>query len=182
MLYICFSKPTMPKPKNLGPCVISDCNNPAPYRKLQTGTIEKIRSKDLENKYYFLEEGNQLCFKHYMKIVEPDRHDKDKQNRLKRKSGESLDADYLRNLQKKSNESSSNQLINTTNNQVDWSKIKIDVIGNNITMSKDDFLSIIEHINKVELQLDNNLYYVEDNEGDFDAINNEINDGNLKLV
>jgi len=77
----------MPKPKNLGPCVISDCNNSAPYRKLQTGTIEKIRSKDLENKYYFLEEGNQLCFKHYMKIVEPDRHDKDKQNRMKRKSG-----------------------------------------------------------------------------------------------
>jgi len=89
----------------------------------------------------------------------------------------------LRNLQKKSSESSSNQLINTTDNQVDWSKIKIDVIGNNVTMSKDDFLSIIEHINKVELRLDNNLYYVEDNEGaDFDAINNEINDGNLKLV
>jgi hypothetical protein len=177
----------MPKPKNLGPCIMSGCDNPAPYRKLQTKTIEKIRNKDLENKYYFLEEGDQLCNRHYMKIVEPDRHNKDKQNQMKRKSNESLDGDYLRMLRTKSNdsydESSSNQSINTINDQLDWSNIKIDVTGNDVTMSKDDFLSIVEHINKAELQLGNNLYYVEDNDDpNFDAINNEIDNGNLKLI
>ena len=179
----------MPKPKNHGPCIISGCDKPAPYRKLQIGTMDKIRKKDLENEYYFLEEGNQLCYSHYMKIVEPDRHDK-----MKKKSSESLDVDYSKNLQTKSNdshdESSSNQsnntssdnlLINIVDNQLDWSKIKINLTGSNITMSKEDFLSIVEHIDKIKL--DNNLYCVEDNEEPgFDAINNEIDDGNLFLI
>jgi hypothetical protein len=181
----------MPKPKNLGPCIIPGCDKPAPYRKLQIGTMDKIRKKDLKNEYYFLEEGNQLCCSHYMKIVEPDRHDKDK---MKRKSSESLDVDYSKNPRTKSNdsydESSSNQtddtsdnlLINIVDNQLDWSKIKINLTGSNITMSKENFLSIVEHINKIELQLDNNLYCEEDNEEpSFDAMNNEI-DGNYFLL
>jgi len=175
----------MPKPKNLGPCIISDCNNPAPYRKLQAKTMEKIRNKDLEKKYYFLKEGNQLCNRHYMKIVEPDRYDKQKENQMEERSNESLDAENIRIEHSNSYDesSSSNQLINTIDNRLDWSKIKIDLTKNNVTMSKDDFLSIVEHINKEEFQLDNNLYYVEDDEDpNFDVINNEIDDGNLKLI
>jgi hypothetical protein len=186
----------MPKPKNQGPCIISGCDKPAPYRKLQIGTMDKIRKKDLENKYYFLKEGDQLCYSHYMKIVEPDRHDKHKNDQMKRKSSESLDVDYSKNLQTESNDSynksSSNQSddtssdnlsINMVDNQLDWSKIKINLTGSNVTMSKEDFLSIVEHIDKIELQPDNNLYCVEDNEEPgFDAINNEIDDGNLFLI
>ena len=40
---------------------------------MTTFTIEKIRNKDLENKYDFIKEGDQLCSKHYPDIVEPDR-------------------------------------------------------------------------------------------------------------
>src|SRR5437588_3952774 len=89
-------KQQMPKQKNLGPCVISGCENAVKFNKMTNYTIEKIRNKDSERKYDFIKEGDQLCYMHYLEIVEPDRNDKDKKdnNKLKRRSGESLNIEY----------------------------------------------------------------------------------------
>ena len=46
----------MPKPKNLGPCVISGCENAVKFNKMTNYTIEKIRNKDSERKYDFIKE------------------------------------------------------------------------------------------------------------------------------
>jgi len=54
----------MPRAKNLGPCVITGCDGTDRFYKMTTFTIEKIRNKDLENKYDFIKEGDQLCSKY----------------------------------------------------------------------------------------------------------------------
>ncbi|CAJ0650097.1 13020_t:CDS:2 [Entrophospora sp. SA101] len=74
----------MPKAKNLGPCVIPECNyeNTCRFRKMTKLAIEKVKNKHPEGSYNFIEEGNELCHEHYMKIVESDIHEKYKNKSL----------------------------------------------------------------------------------------------------
>src|SRR5438094_7858530 len=73
----------MPKAKNVGPCVIPECNNKntSRFRRMTDLAIEKIKSKDPEGQYNFIEKDNELCHEHYMKIVESDLHEKYKNNK-----------------------------------------------------------------------------------------------------
>jgi len=162
----------MPRAKNLGPCVITGCDGTDRFYKMTTFTIEKIRNKDLENKYDFIKEGDQLCSKHYPDIVEPDRNTKYRQ---KKNSGES-------NLQRTDNshsESSSSQLINISTNESEWSSIKVNYTDENIIMSREDFSLLVKNMEQMKFQLDSQLYHVEENEDS--SFDNRIDNGNLSI-
>ena len=158
----------MPKPKNLGPCMLSSCENGAPFCKMTEYTIEKIRRKDLENKYNFIKKDDQLCYKHYLDIVEPDRNDKSR-----KKSTESLNIDYSRNLHTETKASSS-QVIN--NDEIDWSKIRVNFTEKNVTMSREDFSLLVDNIPQM-----NNLLYVDQENTTIDVID-EVEDSNVDTI
>jgi len=139
---------------------------------MTTFTIEKIRNKDLENKYDFIKEGDQLCSKHYPDIIEPDRNTK---YRRKKNSGET-------NLQRTDNshsESSSSQLINMSTNESEWSSIKVNYTNENIVMSREDFSLLVKNIEQMKFQLDSQLYHVEESEDS--SFDNRIDNGNLSI-
>src|SRR5207302_5720131 len=102
-----------------------------------------------------------------LNIVEPDRHEKYKKNANNQKFTED-------NL---ISESSDNAITNKQKNDLDWSKIKINTVENNIIVSKDDFKSIVNHINNLELLIDETSYYVENNDGDNVLDTDTIDDG-----
>jgi len=144
----------MPKPKNLGPCALPDCENTRKeFRKLTSYTIEKIQKKDFEQKYNFLKENDQLCYDHYLRIVEPDRN--------KRRKSDNCES-YA--------EASSSQQVNIEG--LDWSKIKVNFNERDVTMSKDDFSILVDNITQMKLKL---------NEVSSDKINREA-DGGSQLI
>lgn len=157
-----YFRTTMPRAKNTGPCVITGCEGTNRFYRMTAYTIEKIRNKDLENKYNFIKEGDQLCSKHYPDIVEPDRNTK---YREKKNSSET---DNLHSG------SSSSQLINMF---TDESNIKINYTNENVTMSRDDFSLLVKNIEQMKLQLDNQLYQVEEKEDP--SFDDEVDNGNL---
>src|SRR5437764_4180668 len=113
---------------------------------------------------------------HYLEIVEPDRNDKDKKdnNKLKRRSGESLNIEYSKNVRARTDESYdksslSRKLIGNVNDdddddELDWSKIKLDFTEENVIMSREDFSIIINHINQMKSQLDSKSYHIDEHE------------------
>ncbi|RIB02068.1 hypothetical protein C2G38_2228885 [Gigaspora rosea] len=61
--------------KNLGPCSINNCQiRPNQYHGITEYALRKAKEKGTFNQYNYLEVGKQLCYPHYLKIVEPDRH------------------------------------------------------------------------------------------------------------
>ena len=51
----------MPKPKNLGSCIIPGCEyEVVKFNKMTDKTVEKISNKDLENEYNFIKKDDQL--------------------------------------------------------------------------------------------------------------------------
>jgi len=155
----------MPKAKNLGPCVIPECNyeNTRRFRKMTSLAIGKVKNKHPEGSYNFIEEGNELCHEHYMKIVESDIHEKYKNKSLE------------------ISQTKINDLSESKEDESDWTKIKINLVDDNVILSKDDFRNIINHINNLELQINENSYYIDENNDDFD-VNNEISNGNLLIL
>lgn len=156
----------MPKPKNLGPCVLPGCENGIQFCKMTEYTIEKINKKDSENKYGFIKKGDQLCYKHYLDIVEPDRNDRNRKN-----------VDYSGHLHTET----SSQVID--NDEIDWSNIRVNFTGKNVTMSKEDFSLLINNIPQM-----NNLLCVDQNDSIIDVMDeaedlivnaiDEVDDGN----
>ena len=144
----------MPKPKNLGPCVLSGCENGIQFCKMTEYTIEKITKKDLENKYGFIKKGDQLCYKNYLDIVEPDRND-----RNRKKIVESSNVDYSGRLHIET----SSQVID--NDEIDWSNIRVNFTGKNVTMSKEDFSLLINNIPQM-----NNLLCVDQDDSIIDVM------------
>ena len=66
-------------PKNLGPCSIRDCQtNSNQYRRITENALTKAKAKGTFDQYNYLELEMQLCYPHYLSIVEPDRNDKRK--------------------------------------------------------------------------------------------------------
>lgn len=158
----------MPKAKNIGPCIIPECNyeNTRRFRKMTSLAIEKVKNKHPEGSYDFIEEENELCHEHYMKIVESDIHEK-----YKNKSSEVS--------QTKINDLSGESELKE--DELDWTRIKIDLVDDNVILSKDDFRNIINHINNLELQINESSYYIDEHTDDFDA-NYEISNGNLLIL
>ena len=149
----------MPKPKNLGPCIISGCKNAVKFNKMTNYTIEKIRHKDSERQYDFIKEDDQLCYIHYMEIVEPDRYDRYDKEKKKRKSSESLNNENVRvRTDKLYGEPSSSKPID----ELDWSKIKLNFNEENVVISKEDFSLLVNNINQMKLQLDNMPYHIDE--------------------
>lgn len=159
----------MPRAKNIGPCTITNCEGTNRFYKMTHYTIEKIRFKDLENKYNFIKEGDQLCSKHYLDIVEPDRNNRNKN---------SSESNFQRTDDSYSG-SSSSQLINMSANELEWSDIKVNYTNDNVIMSREDFSLLVKNIEQMKFQLDNQLYCVEENEDS--SFDGEINSGNLSI-
>ena len=162
----------MPRAKNLGPCVITSCDGTDRFYKMTTFTIEKIRNKDLENKYDFIKEGDQLCSKHYPDIVEPDRNTKYRQKK-------NSDEPNLQRTDNSHSESSSSQLINMSTNESEWSSIKVNYTDENIIMSREDFSLLVKNIEQMKFQLDSQLYHVEESEDS--SFDNRIDNGILSI-
>lgn len=156
----------MPKAKNLGPCAIPECDykNTCRFRKMTKYAIEKIRNKHSEGNYNFIKENDELCHEHYMKIIESDIHEK-----YKSKTSVSLDTvgnsnDIPREFSREC--------------ELDWTRIKINLVDDNVVLSKDDFRNIINHISNLKLQINESSYYINECDDDF-SINN---DGNYILL
>ncbi|CAJ0643360.1 3210_t:CDS:2 [Entrophospora sp. SA101] len=131
--------------------------------------IEKIKTKHPEGSYNFIEEGNELCHEHYMKIVESDIHEKYQNKSLE------IAQTTINDL---SGESESRK------DELDWTRIKINLVDDNVILSKDDFRGIITHINNLELQINENSYYIDECNDDFDVINeisNDVNEPGLEI-
>jgi hypothetical protein len=139
---------------------------------MTTFIIEKIRNKDLENKYDFIKEGDQLCSKHYPDIVEPDRNTKYRQKK-------NSDEPNLQRTDNSHSESSSSQLINMSTNESEWSSIKVNYTDENIIMSREDFSLLVKNIEQMKFQLDSQLYHVEESEDS--SFDNRIDNGILSI-
>ncbi len=150
------------KAKSTGPCAIPECNNKnaSRFRKMTDLAIEKIKNKHPEGDYDFIKKDSELCHEHYMKIVESDAYEKYK------------------------NKSSQAKIVNLSGgsgyskDELDWSRIKINAVDDNVILSKDVFRNIVNHINNLELQINENSYYI-NKYGDYSDVNNEISNGNI---
>lgn len=61
--------------KNLGPCSIHNCNIESnQYRGITSYALRKAKEKGTFRQYNYLEIGKQLCYSHYLNIIEPDRN------------------------------------------------------------------------------------------------------------
>src|SRR5690348_11397836 len=70
--------------QNKGPCAIIDCKSTADtdkFRRITDVALEKLCESPNCEDFNFLKLGDQLCFSHYMKCVEPA-----KRRRLEKKS------------------------------------------------------------------------------------------------
>ncbi|CAG8570115.1 6087_t:CDS:1, partial [Gigaspora rosea] len=47
---------------------------PNQYRRITEYALRKAKEKGTFNQYNYLEVGKQLCYPHYLEIVEPNRH------------------------------------------------------------------------------------------------------------
>jgi hypothetical protein len=76
----------MPHKKLSGPCNVLNCkNNGAKFRTFTKVAHRKAVEKDTYSKYNYLQIGQEICFPHYLSIVEPDRSIKYRKNKqLKR--------------------------------------------------------------------------------------------------
>ncbi|CAG8565973.1 5467_t:CDS:1 [Cetraspora pellucida] len=69
----------MPPKKNIGPCSIRNCqSNSNQFCRITKYVLTKIKTKDILNQYNYLEIKMQLCFPHYLSIIEPDHNDRNK--------------------------------------------------------------------------------------------------------
>ena len=65
----------MSKPKNFGPCFITDCIHiNVKFRVITKLAYDKCHKNKMLQIYPYLEIGRQLCHPHYCSIVEGDRH------------------------------------------------------------------------------------------------------------
>ncbi|RHZ85463.1 hypothetical protein Glove_65g108 [Diversispora epigaea] len=66
-------------PKNYGPCSIQNCNlKQNQYRQFTSLAYNKALKKGTYKMYPYLRVGQQLCYSHYLRIVEPDRNQSQK--------------------------------------------------------------------------------------------------------
>ena len=86
--------------------------------------------------------------------------------------------------EKYKNKSSQAKIVNLSGgsgyskDELDWSRIKINAVDDNVILSKDVFRNIVNHINNLELQINENSYYI-NKYGDYSDVNNEISNGNI---
>lgn len=65
--------------KNEGPCSIQNCSrNSTMFRKITSIAYKKAQTKGTLKQYDYLKIGQEICYSHYLDIVEPDRHLKKK--------------------------------------------------------------------------------------------------------
>ncbi|RHZ78194.1 hypothetical protein Glove_166g229 [Diversispora epigaea] len=70
--------------KNYGPCSVQNCNLPRDrYRQFTSLAYNKAQKKGTYKTYPYLKIGQQLCYLHYLRIVEPDRGQKSRTPELK---------------------------------------------------------------------------------------------------
>ncbi|CAG8520385.1 8038_t:CDS:1 [Cetraspora pellucida] len=61
--------------KNLGPCSVRNCQiNPKQYCEITDNAFRKAKEKGTFSQYNYLEIRKQLCYPHYLEIIEPNHH------------------------------------------------------------------------------------------------------------
>ena len=66
-------------PKNYGPCSVQNCNlQQDRYRQFTSLAYNKAQKKGTYKTYPYLRIGQQLCYSHYLQIVESDRNERPK--------------------------------------------------------------------------------------------------------
>ncbi|RIB01868.1 hypothetical protein C2G38_2229423 [Gigaspora rosea] len=123
----------MPR-ENKGPCKVINCNHNANrYNKFTENALQKSKEKHTFDDYNYLELNDQLCDAHYLKIVEPDRHNK-------RKSADFEDKKIYE--------------IFTVSETIEdeWKNITINIFDDQVILNKNDFAKLINRINQLELQ------------------------------
>ena|SRR5947209_8705615 len=72
----------MPHKKLSGPCNILNCENSSTkFRTFTNAAYRKAVEKDTYSKCNYLQVGQEICFSHYLSIVEPDRSVKYRKNK-----------------------------------------------------------------------------------------------------
>jgi len=70
--------------KNLGPYSVHNYQiNSNQYRGITTNALRKAKEKGIFNQYNYLEFEKQLCYPHYLSIIEPDRNKKLQTNSIR---------------------------------------------------------------------------------------------------
>ncbi|CAG8625625.1 4583_t:CDS:1, partial [Cetraspora pellucida] len=126
----------MPLQQNTGPCKIKDCNNNTNrYLKFTENAFQKSIEKNIFNNYSYLNINDQLCYIHYLEIVEPDRNNK-------RKSVNFEDKKKIYEIFTIS-EAIENE----------WKNITISISDDQVILNKNDFAKLINRTNQLELQI-----------------------------
>ncbi|CAJ0637993.1 15855_t:CDS:2 [Entrophospora sp. SA101] len=77
----------MPHKKLYGPCSVLNCENNSPkFRTFTKVAYRKAVEKGTYPKCNYLKIGQEICFSHYLSIVEPDRSIKYRKNKLPKKN------------------------------------------------------------------------------------------------
>ena len=127
--------------KNSGPCVIHGCTTQnGRFRTFTELAYQKTLKKDTFHNFQYLCIGNQLCDKHYLTIIEPDRNDRTR------------------------TEMSFNNILTMStsqNEQVNWEDIKIIVSENTVSLLKKNFQRLIKNILHLNLEIQCNNEIIE---------------------
>jgi len=139
-------------------CKVKDCNNndsnKHKFKKFtQLSKENAIRTNTYQN-YNYLQIGDQLCFSHYLLIVEADR------NKNKKRKSEEFNEINIRNDDDNTEfiEFDLSYFLNTNNNDKlnfnYWFNINIKYYDDKIILSKNDFDLLINKIKKIQKNID----------------------------
>ncbi|CAJ0915239.1 1834_t:CDS:2, partial [Entrophospora sp. SA101] len=80
-----------------GPCFIRNCKIiPKKYHGITANALKKAKEKGTFNQYNYLEVGKQLCYPHYLKIIEPDRNGINYNSLIEIKNNEDIQILYIK--------------------------------------------------------------------------------------
>ena len=130
--------------QNKGPCTIIDCKSTADtdkFRRITDVALEKLRESPNCEDFNFLKLGDQLCFSHYMKYVEPEK---------------------CRRLETKSyNEDKDNNEMEDVDNNLFLRGVNVNMTKKGVLLSKEEFKLLVQKISDMELTIENDQKQIE---------------------
>ena len=159
----------MPRNPNQGPCSVIGCENSGPYRNFnKTVYAKSINSGTFSNFDYLIVNESQLCSPHYLQVCEPAK-------------GKKCIAFENKNINEQNKIFTIKNLLDNLNNQntmlidVSLNDIYVNITDDSITMTNDDFNSLINKIYQMQKQIEqqNEITLIED-----EKVEPEIEEGN----
>lgn len=124
-------------------CQVLNCGSKKDVRTFTSGAKTKSEEKETFPMYNYLNVGDKICLRHYLMIVEPDRNIKKKKSSSSSNSYQTSLSDLL--LKNKNDASS--------NNFESWSDIKVDIVNDKPSLTKDNFDLLMQKISNMEAEL-----------------------------